>query len=450
MKYLRFDPLKCNNEILVDYHKEKLNFKNHEKSISLTLVLITVFTSCILAQNAQVTETISKDSINLNEKIVPDIDRKEQVVLYTGQDLVDDDFKGSWPMFGTDMRMKVGGYVQANVLYDFSGTLDPTQFLMSTIPVEGQPEYGGRSYMNFYTKDSRFNIDVRRTMGKVPLKLFLEGDFFSSSSQLRLRHAYMVAGDFIVGQTWTTLSIMESLPFMIDFAAGDALFGGRTAQIRYQKKLSDQLRFAVAIENISTLGIENSNNIPGNAMYQLPVIPIRFDYSWQTGLLAVGASAAMLSWNGGANGPNPNAFQTNIVVAGRQYLGKVTFVTWNVSYGQASGENIMAFAGSNANAVLTANGELDRIPSFALVVGAKHSWSKTFSSNFSYAYGWLEVPASRDPFALQDGGIGHVNVLYSPQSYFTTGIEFMWGAQRTTNDAFGRASRIQMMAKFSF
>lgn len=418
--------------------------------ILLSTLFILGFTSYNSAQNFFVSDTIMRDSVNLDKKIVPDIDRKEQVVLYTGKDLVEDAFKGSWPMFGTEMRMKVGGYVQTNLLYDFDGTLNPTQFLMSTIPVEGQPEYGGRGYMNFYARDSRINIDVRRTMGKIPLKLFIEGDFFSGSDQFRLRHAYIVAGDFIVGQTWTTLSIMESIPYLIDFAAGDALFGGRTPQVRYQRKLSDQLQFAIAIENIPFLGIDNPENLPGKAIYQFPNIPIRFDYSWQTGLLAVGASAGLLGWNGGKSGPNPNALQVNLVVAGRQYLGKETFFTWNLSYGQAAGENIMAFAGSNANAVLTAEGELERIPSFAAVLGAKHSWSKTFSSNISYAYGWLEVPASREPFALQEGGIGHVNLIYSPKDYFSTGIEYMYGTRKASNDALGSAGRIQMMAKFSF
>lgn len=421
-----------------------------KRSIPLSLLFILGFTGFSLAQIIQPADTTMTDSINLNKKIVPESDRKEQVVLYTGEDLVEDAFIGSWPMFGSGLRMKIGGYVKTDLVYDFSGTLDPTQFLMSTIPVEGQAEHGGRGYMSFFAREPRFNIDVRRTQGKVPLKLFLEGDFFSPGNQFRLRHAYIVVGDFIVGQTWTTLSVLESLPIMIDFASGDALFGGRTAQLKYQKKLSDQLRFMVAIENIPFLGIENSNNLPGRAIYQLPLLPVRLDYSWQTGLLAVGASVGMLGWNGGNDGPNPNAFQTSVVVAGRQYIGKVTFITWNLSYGQASGENIMAFAGSNANAVLTADGQLDRIPSFAVVLGAKHSWTDKLSSNISYAYGWLQVPASRDPFALQDGGIGHVNLIYSPLDYLSTGVEFMWGARRATNDALGRANRLQMMAKFSF
>lgn len=421
-----------------------------QKIILLLLILFLGFTSFISAQNFLVADTIMKDSLNLNKKIVPESDRKEQNVLYTGDDLAEDSFQGSWPMFGTKMRMKIGGYVKADLLYDFNGTLDPDQFLMSTIPVKGQPEYGGSGYMSFFARETRFNIDVRRMAGKVPLKLFIEGDFWTAGYQFRMRQAYVVAGDFLVGQTWTTLSVLESIPVLIDFAAGDALFGGRTAQVRYQKRLSDQLSFAVAIENIPFLGIENPDTLPGRAIYQVPFIPVRFDYSWKTGLLVVGAGVGMIGWNGGGEGPKPKTLQASVLVAGRQYIGKLTFITWNFSYGDASGENIMAFGGSNANAVLTANGDLERIPSFSAVLGFKHSWSETLSSNISYAYGWLQVPPSRDPYALQDGGIGHVNLIFSPLDYFSTGIEYMYGSKKATNDELGRASRIQMMLKFSF
>ena len=145
------------------------------RRISLYIILyFLVFNSSGIAQNLLMADTTMTDSINLNKKIVPDSDRKEQVVLYTGEDLVEDSFRGSWPMFGSGLRMKIGGYVKADLVYDFNGTLDPTQFLMSTIPVEGQPEHGGRAYMNFFARETRFNIDVRRTQGTVPLKLFPE------------------------------------------------------------------------------------------------------------------------------------------------------------------------------------------------------------------------------------------------------------------------------------
>lgn len=403
------------------------------------------------AQNVEVADSVRKDSLNLKKKIVPTGDRRENNVLNTGSDLTDESFMGSWPMFGTDLRMKIGGYVKADFVADFNGTLDNAQFLMSTIPVEGQPEYGNAGYVNFFAKETRFNIDVRRIeKGKVPLKLFIEGDFFNDETRFRLRHAYMVVGDFIIGQTWTTLSFLEAMPNMIDFAAGDALYGGRTVQVRYQKKVRDKLLFAAGLEQLSFLGIENPDTLTGQATRKLPLLAIRFDYSWNTGILFLGGSIAQLAWDGGALGSSQNALQLNGAIALRQYYGnKRGYLTCGMSYGLGAGENIIAFAGSDANAVLSTTG-LKTIPALSASAGLNFKWTEQWVSNIHYAYGWLETPPEREAFALKRGGIGHVNLMFSPIDRISTGLEFMWGAQRTTNDAFGRASRVQFMTKFSF
>lgn len=382
---------------------------------------------------------------------IPSTDLREPQRILTGDELIADDFPGSWPMFGTNMRMKIGGYAKADFVYDIDGTLDKTQFLMSTIPLEGTPEHANRGYIYLFARETRFNIDVRRvTPGAVPLRMFLEADFWSAGNQFRLRHAYMVAGNFLVGQTWTTLSFLEALPFMIDFGAGDALFGGRTTQIRYQRNAGDRWKWAVAVENLDFPGIENPSGLGGKPSSLLPLFAVRADYHWKTGLLLLGSSVTQLRWDGGADGPTAKALQADVVVAGRQYAGTNNYVTWNVSYGKGSGENIMAFAGSQANAVLKADGTLETMPAFAVVLGGMHKWNATLSSNLSYAYGWLQPPDSRDPLALKRGGIGHVNVIWRPVTQFSTGIEYMWGAQRATNDTFGSARRVQGMVKFDF
>lgn len=392
----------------------------------------------------------SNDTLGDDVLEIPKQDIREQNPVITGSDLVKDDFKGSWPMFGSDYRMKIGGYLKADILYDFNGTTDKTQFLMRTIPVKGTPEYANDGYINFMARESRFNVDVRRTSGKVPLRLFIEGDFWSDGNQLRLRHAYVVAGDFIVGQTWTTLSFLESMVTMIDFAAGDALFGGRTTLIRYQKKINERWKIAAGIENQEFLGIENPDMVAGKPSLQLPLLAFRADYSWKTGILIMGASVAQLHWDGGAEGPDASALQYDFVVGGRQYIGKRDYFAWNISYGLGSGENIMAFAGSDANAVIDATGDLQTLPAYALVLGYMHEWSDTFSSNLSYAYGWLETPESRDPLALKHGGIMHFNLIYRPLKNFSCGIEYMYGGQQTTNGSIGIANRLQTMVKFEY
>ncbi len=248
----------------------------------------------------------------------------------------------------------------------------------------------------------------------------------------------------------TTLSFLESMAFMIDFAPGDALFGGRAVQIRYQKQVTDKIKLAAGLEYLGALGIENSNNLDGQENIQLPLLAVRMDYRWKTGVLLWGSRVAQLRWDGGATGPSDQTLQWDVIIAGRQYLGKNNYFTCNFSYGDASGENIIAFAGSKANAVLNANGKLEPMLAKSIMVGFMHRWVPGLESNFNYAYGWLDAPASRAPFALKKGGVGHANLIYHFGKNFSIGAEYMWGAQRTSNDALGRASRIQTMAKFEF
>ena len=395
---------------------------------------------------------VAPDSTAKGLEQIPKGDLRDQnIVPLSGSDLVASEFLGSWPMFGTVFRMKLGGKVKADFLYDVNGTNDRTQFLLSTIPVEGTLEYGNSGYFNAFSRETRFNIDIRRvTPNSIPLRMFIEGDFWSSGSQFRLRHAYITAGNFTIGQTWTTISFLETITIYIDFAAGDALYGGRTTQIRYDHKIDDNWKFAVGLEMLEFMGIENPNDLHGEASLGLPQLAGRLDYYWSRGLALLGAQVAQLRWDGGGIGPDATALQSSVVFGVRIYIGKEDFFTLNTSYGKGSGENIMAFAGSKANAVLNNQGNLETMPALAFVVGYMHRWSEQFSSNLGYAYGWLETPESRAPFALAQGGIGHANLFFSPIKEFTTGIEYMWGTQKTTNGALGRASRVQCMIRFDF
>jgi hypothetical protein len=358
---------------------------------------------------AQEPDSLAIDSINVKENIIPEGDIRETTVLMTGEDLINQDFPGSWPMFGTNMRMKMGGYVKADALYDLNGTLDKKRFLMSTIPVEGQPEYENSGYINFFTSETRFNIEVRRIEGKIPLRMYLETDFWTDGDMLRLRHAYVGAGNFIFGQTFSILHISESKSYIVDFGAGDPYYGGRTIQVRYQQRFNNSLQIIFGIEKLMNLGIENPDTLQGFASAQLPAISARVDYSWETGIIFLGTMLGQLRWDSQGNGKNPTASQNNFVIAGRQYLGVNNYFTWNLSYGNGSGEKIMSFVGSNANAVLTPEGKLETMPAFSFLAGYSHKWSDNFS--YGYGYGWLETPPSREPFSLKRGGVGHVNIF---------------------------------------
>ena len=164
----------------------------------------------------------------------------------TGQDLIDEDFPQSWPLFGSDYRMAFGGYVKLDYLQDSDGTGDRLPFVTGTIPVDG-PEAGVGGYMNAFARETRFSFEVRKTTpGAPPQKYFVEMDFFQESAGAfnqfpRLRHAYFVYGNFLAGRTWGILTDTRAFPTLIDFAAGDALSGTRAAQVWWEQRISGGL-----------------------------------------------------------------------------------------------------------------------------------------------------------------------------------------------------------------
>ena len=395
-------------------------------------------------------ETIS-DTTKSEMLVIPDVEMREPHQVLTGDELVEENFPASWPMFGSEYRMKIGGRVKLDMLYDFNGSNDRYQFLISGIPVEGSPEYANRGYFNMFARESRFNIDMRRaTPGKVPLQIFIEADFWSSTDSFpfRLRHAYIIVGNWIFGQTWTTTSIMESIPNLIDFAAGDALYGGRAAQLKYQNRINDKWKWALGLEMMDYIGIDNPFDLPGRSSLGLPALAGRIDYSWKTGMVALGVNLAQMRWDGG-DSVYATAMQLAAVIGGRQYIGKDYF-TFNVAMGKGSGDNIMALTGSNSNAVLTPEGELETMPAIAVVFGFVHKWNDQFTSNLSVAYTTLDPSVYRAPESMKAGAVGHLNLIFQATQRLSTGIEYMWGEHRTKNNDFGGANRLQTMVKFDF
>lgn len=375
-------------------------------------------------------------------------------VVMTSDDLAVADFPGSWPMFGTDYRMKIGGYVKLDALYDVDGTGDEYQFLISQLPVEGTSAANRAGYFNLFARETRFNFDIRNSPpGQPAQQFFLEMDFFDENSfSPRLRHAYVVYGNLLIGQTWTTIVDLNSLPFTIDFGGGDALFGTRTPQIRWQDDLNPNWTWAAGLEMLQSSGIYNPLDLPGGASPQLPVLAARLTHHRSDGERTLAALAQQLRWDSEGNGRNPTATGWALVFAGRQNFSDRNFFTWNLAYGDGTPENIMALTGSDANAVLTEDYRLVTRQGYSVALGFGHDWSSTLSSNLAYAWTDLEDLGQdeRAADAIRSGGIGHANLIWALDERLSTGIEYMWGNRQNVDGATGDASRVQVMFKYTY
>jgi len=373
----------------------------------------------------------------------------------TGQDLVDDDFPQSWPLFGSDYRMSFGGYVKLDYLQDFDGIGDRFQFVTQTIPVEGSPGAGTGGYMNLFARETRFSFEVRNTApGATPQKYFVEMDFFQESAgpfnqPPRLRHAYFVYGNLLAGRTWGILTDTRAIAPLIDFAAGDSLAATRATQIRWEQRLSGGLKWAVGLQMQEFPGIENAFDQPGRASALLPLLEGRIEKRWGASHVMLGGALGQLRWDGQGEGPDATAPQWALLLTGRIAVGEGGAFLLNSSYGRGSGTGVASFAGTSA-AVLTPTGELDTMPAWSIASGYTQAFTDRLSSSIYFARGEIEPSELRAPDSMKASTTAHVNMLWDITPDLTTGIEFMWGRRTNTDDRSGTARRLQLMTKYGF
>jgi len=374
--------------------------------------------------------------------------------LGRGEGYTDSRFLKSVPLFGSDWRFSFGGYAKVDVLHDFDGVGDPNQFVLAQIPVDGNPQPG--SYTTLQAKETRFNFEVRdmgADLGKS--RFFVEFDFFDqqNTSSTRLRHAYFEYGDWLVGRNWTTLTELRQLPLLLDFAAGDSLYGNRTEQIRYQADFSEDYNWAVAIENFADDAILNSGMVEGTARSDFPRLVGRIGYESESAVVTFGLSLSQNRWDGTGAVDDESELAWSAMTGGRVYtdVERGDFIGFGASIGDGEPGNILTFAnGGVPNAVLDGAGNLENIESWHANVAFHKEWSSRWSSNFSLAYAELDPVANLPLDTIEIGTSAHANLVLQVAPQVRTGLEYMRGTRENVSGSDGSADRVQFSIFYYF
>jgi hypothetical protein len=377
---------------------------------------------------------------------------REPPLVETGASLASDTFPGSWPLFGTEYRMKIGGYFKLDALYDINGSGDKNQLLVSQIPVDGSPEAGRDGYFNMLVRETRYNFDIRKTTADEPAqKFFLEMDFFDgSSSSPRLRHAYVQYGNLIVGQTWSTLTELRAVNYMIDFAYGDVIVGTRSKQVRWQQQLAKHWWWALGVENLDNSSIDRGAVTNGVASPRLPLLAVRLTHESDSSVVMLGASVNELRWDGEGVGPDAEEMAWVAVLDGRINISDLSYATFQLTTGNGTAGALGSLGGLGANATLFPDGRLELNRHWNTSLGYTRKLTDKLSSNLNFAYAALSSDYERSPDSLESAWAAHANLIYEISSAMSTGVEYMWGERENVDGASGDAARVQTMVMYSF
>lgn len=360
-------------------------------------------------------------------------------------------FPKSVPLFGSKFRFGIGGYIKLDALYDLRGNADRSAFSLSGIPPDEEPS---RGYLSVQARESRFNVDVRYFGDGAPEnQAYLEIDFFTAQAGFappRLRHAYLRWGAFLAGQTWSLLTDLRPLPFIIDFAFADSVSAKRTPQIRYQKAIHELLVLRVGLEMPETSGVDNPSALPGAISPRLPRAAAGLSLETDRGFVSLALSGTEIRWQFDTDGPS--VFAWAAALNSTYYLdsarrGKLGL---HALLGQGSAETVGVFTGQNANAMLRADGSLATIPTYHLMLSYGQRWTPRFSYNAAFAIDAIAPPEGRRDDRLAIGWSFHTNVIWHIAEPLQTGIEYMAGGRKNSDGSTGQDERLQGMVMYRF
>jgi hypothetical protein len=395
---------------------------------------------------------------------------------------------GTMKIPGTDTTLKLNGFVEFDVTYDFDGATDDVRGTDWASFIESQPlddnadQQANPNRLYMTARTSRVGLTTSTPIGAKALTVRVEGDFndpsaFNFSTEpttngvgFRLRHAYGEYGGFLVGQTWSNWVDLGSLPDTVDFNGHGGFGASRTPQVRFTLPVGKG-GLSLSLENPQSLvwNSEYTDSFTVGRQYdRIPVLTASLTMPISRGHFNVRGVAH--EYQGAQNLGAPNEVKDStygwgVGASGSLKLGNATLV----ASGQG-GKGIGYFTfQSLLQTAAFVNDEIEMWTHWTYHAGITYALSPTLRVNGIWTQTWWEeddalADASFD--AMGDVGVNksldafYVNVFFTPFKNAEIGLEYNWGQRKVFTEGtadFGLAgndtgtqSRVNALARYTF
>jgi len=357
------------------------------------------------------------------------------------------DFEGSISMPGSTASMRIGGYIQADVGYDFDSLGFSDSLNLRTIPLDGSSS-DGREVFRSHARYTRLNFDVRDQTAWGEFRSFLELDFFGSGNDTTnnytpvLRHAAAGVGDVYVGQYWSQFVDIAASPegpnnpFAVPIV--------RNPGIRWRTDLNESWRVALGIEDpagdlsgdSARLASDSMPNVTGYVQYTQPWGRVRI-----AGLGLQLESTTDSVYTGGVNVSG----RINLPVFGEKD---------NLAFAAQAGEGFAHYYATLANVglegVVADDGTVEATGVLAGHLSYQHWWTDALRSTFKISAVEFDSPTGSNETATEGGSSLAFNLFWTPVKNGTFGIEYVYADREVVNGLTGEGSRLSAQARFDF
>ena len=346
---------------------------------------------------------------------------------------------GWWMIPKTSTKIKLGGYVKLDLIYDLDPIGSPDFFDVSKIPVDGSE---GTS-THFHIKETRLYLDAKTPFKNSEIRTYIEGDFFGTSGAFRVRHAFVdIADKLLVGQYWSNFMDESIIPPTLDYEKPAAYAFARHAMLRWKHKFSDATYLGVAIEEPSSNAIAPTE--PGHYENPLPDLTARFRFTKTWGHVQLSGFGGQIRYrfNTGEK-EDISLFGGNL--SGQINLLKKDKLIYQALYGPGVGRYRGGFSAAPDD-----NGDLKAVTGMGYTIGYQHFWSDDWSSYIMYNYGSNDTSEDEPDTTIKAVSYIAANLIWHFTHNAFAGIEYLYGTREDVDGADGDANRVQMSVSYTF
>ena len=315
-------------------------------------------------------------------------------------------------------EIDVYGFVRAEAFYD----LDFEQGDTSNIAgLDAAAETDGT--FNTSVRVSRLGVRATSQTDIGVIGGQLEYDLFGSNgtAELRLRHANLTAGNFLIGQFWTNFMPIGQYPTTADFNGPVGVTFARVPQLRYSGG-TGPVKYSASIEE----AVWSSND---------PALTAAIEYG--SDLFTVRGAAI-----GGTilNGPESeeDVFGVTLSASANPWQGG----SLSAIYTAGEGIGDLLIGGGSG---LTDDGQANEVEGY--VVEIRQDIGEKFNVGIAYGFEEYDNPGAENLSELETL---HVNAFYKPVDNLNLGIEYIVGERTDGSGATLEAERIGVSATFTF
>ncbi|SFE41604.1 hypothetical protein SAMN04487869_107168 [Marinobacter sp. DSM 26671] len=291
-------------------------------------------------------------------------------------------------------------------------------------------------------------LGVRTTLPN-DVKITIEGDFRTSTSTVRLRHAFGQYKNWLMGQTWSNYTAFTGATSVLEFdgVAGNAGLYSRTTQVRYTTG-----GLSLAAEDSKASITDGSASV--ETKQSIPTFTAR--YTGESGPVAF-STAALVQQVGYDTGTKDDAALGFAVFGSAKFnVTDTVSIQGNVNYTDGANGYLWR-SGTNyygEDAYVDANGDVETITGYSANLGTS---IKAGPGAFNIVYGFTTMDwddAVDDGLAVGDkhetNTNAFVNYQWSPVKSVNLGVQYGYFEVEKVNGDDGDASRVMFAAQYNF